>query len=210
MKLRHKIAAIVALVLTSFAMPAPKVSAADDDQYSFTVRNRNVQKITQLLLSEDGRNWGYFDIGKGIPAGKIVKLYWDKSTNNAGCNWYVKAVYADESVSAPARFNFCEDNVAIAFDAPRVRVADDDQYSFTVRNRNVQKITQLLLSEDGRNWGHFDIGKGIPVGKTVKLDWDKSTNNAGCNWYIKAVYADKSVGQAVRFNFCQEDLVIDF
>ena len=52
--------------------------------------------------------------------------------------------------------------------------------------------------------------KGIDVGQTVKLDWDKSTNSAGCKWFIKAVYKDKSVGDAVKFDFCQEDLVIDF
>ncbi|MGE5215050.1 MAG: hypothetical protein ACM3NN_15325 [Nitrospirota bacterium] len=115
MKLRHEIAAIVAVVLTSFAMLAPQVGAADDDQYSFTVRNHNVQKITELLASEDGKNWGHFDIGKGIPVGKTVKVEWDKSTNNAGCNWYIKAVYADQSVGAPVRFNFCEEDLVIDF-----------------------------------------------------------------------------------------------
>lgn len=44
----------------------------------------------------------------------------------------------------------------------------------------------------------------------MKLNWDKSTNKLGCKWYLKAVYADKSVGEAVRFDFCEEDLVIDF
>lgn len=38
----------------------------------------------------------------------------------------------------------------------------------------------------------------------------KSTNKMGCDWYIKAVYADKSVSEAVKFDFCEEDLLISF
>jgi hypothetical protein len=87
---------------------------------------------------------------------------------------------------------------------------DDDQYTFKVHNANVQRITKLLASEDGKDYANFDIGKGIDVGETVRLNWDKSTNKSGCKWYLKAVYADKSVGEAVKFDFCEEDLVIDF
>ena len=39
--------------------------------------------------------------------------------------------------------------------------ADDDQYTFKVHNGNVQRITKLLASEDGKNYINFDIGKGI-------------------------------------------------
>lgn len=84
------------------------------------------------------------------------------------------------------------------------------QYAFKVRNANVQRITKLLTSEDGKKYLEFDIGRGIDVGETVTLNWDKSTNKSGCEWYLKAVYADKSVGEAVRFNFCEEDLIIEF
>ncbi|MEY2510536.1 MAG: hypothetical protein QOE26_1299 [Verrucomicrobiota bacterium] len=75
---------------------------------------------------------------------------------------------------------------------------------------NVQKITKLLASEDGKTYLDFDIGKGIDVGQTMTLHWDKSTNKSGCEWYLKAVYADKSVGEAVKFDFCAEDLLISF
>ena len=88
--------------------------------------------------------------------------------------------------------------------------ADDAQYSFKVHNGNVQRITKLLVSEDGKDYGRFDIGDGIEVGETVTLNWDKSTNKSGCKWWIKAVYADKSVGDAVKFDFCEEGLIIDF
>ena len=88
--------------------------------------------------------------------------------------------------------------------------SSDDQYTFKVENNNVQKITGLLASEDGQRFTKFDIGKGINVGETVTLNWDESTNNSDCNWWIKAVYADKSVGEAVEVDFCQENLVIAF
>jgi hypothetical protein len=48
------------------------------------------------------------------------------------------------------------------------------------------------------------------VGETRTTTWDKSTNKMGCDWYIKAVYADKSIGDAVKFDFCEEDLLISF
>lgn len=88
--------------------------------------------------------------------------------------------------------------------------ADEDQYTFKVKNANVQRITKILTSEDGKKYLEFDIGKGIDVGEIVTLNWDKSTNKSGCEWYLKAVYADKSVGEAVQFNFCEEDLIIQF
>jgi hypothetical protein len=94
--------------------------------------------------------------------------------------------------------------------ARHVNAADDDQYTFKIHNGNVQRITKLLASEDGKEYFKFDIGQGVDVGETMKLNWDKSTNKSGCKWYIKAVYEDKSVGEAVRFDFCEEDLVIDF
>lgn len=44
----------------------------------------------------------------------------------------------------------------------------------------------------------------------MTLHWDKSTNKSGCEWNLKAVYADKSVGEAVKVDFCEEDLLISF
>ena len=99
---------------------------------------------------------------------------------------------------------------SLAMPARQVNAADDDQYTFKVHNAYKERITKLLASEDGKDYIAFDIGKGIDVGETVTLNWDKSTNKSGCKWYLKAVYADKSVGEAVRFDFCEEDLVIDF
>ncbi len=85
-------------------------------EYSFIVHNKTDTRITKILVSEDGKTYGYFDIGKGIGAGKKVTLAWDKSTNNESCHQWVKAVYADGDESEPARFNFCEDELEIEFE----------------------------------------------------------------------------------------------
>ena len=90
------------------------------------------------------------------------------------------------------------------------RAEDDDQYTFEVHNVNKEKIVRLLASEDGKEYAKFDIGKGIEPGETVTLNWNKSTNNSNCEWFIKAVYADDTMSEPAEVDFCQEDLVIDF
>jgi|SRR6516225_853889 hypothetical protein len=97
----------------------------------------------------------------------------------------------------------------VAF-APRA-TAGDEEYSFKVHNTTKDKITKLLASEDGEKYGSFDVGsKGIPAGETVTLKWDKSTNDSSCNWYIKAVFDDGSETPAKKFDFCEEDLELEF
>lgn len=88
--------------------------------------------------------------------------------------------------------------------------AADEEYSFKVHNKTEQKIKQVLVSEDKKTWGKFDIGSGIAKGKTVKLVWDKSTNKEGCKQWVKAVYADGEESEPAKFDFCEEDLEIEF
>lgn len=90
-------------------------ATAAESEYSFKVHNNTRTKITKLLVSEDKKEWGYFDIGSGIAAGENMMLVWDSSTNNEGCNQYVKAAYADGSESEEAKFNFCEANLELEF-----------------------------------------------------------------------------------------------
>jgi hypothetical protein len=95
--------------------------------------------------------------------------------------------------------------------APLPRATAEDEYSFKVTNTTEDKITKLLASEDGETYGNFELSKkGIPPGKTVTLTWDKSTNNKGCKWYLKAVFEDGSESPAKRFDFCEADLEIEF
>lgn len=100
----------IAFVLMSFT-----ASYAQDSEFSFKVYNRTDTTIVKLLVSEDGKKYGYFDIGKGIGAGKSMTLVWDKSTDTENCVQFFKAVYADKSESAPVKFDFCEDELELEF-----------------------------------------------------------------------------------------------
>jgi hypothetical protein len=89
--------------------------------------------------------------------------------------------------------------------------AEDEEYTFKVHNTTKDTITKLLASEDGKEWGSFDVGKeGIGPDETVTLKWDKSTNKSDCKWFIKAVFEDGSKTPAKKFDFCEEDLELDF
>lgn len=84
-------------------------------EFSFTATNTTRSTVTEILVSEDKSEWGYFDIGSGIKPGKTVNLVWDQSTNSENCTQWVKASYADGSESEPAKFDFCEDGLEIDF-----------------------------------------------------------------------------------------------
>lgn len=107
MKFKHFVIA-AALVLMS-------VSAFAED-YSFTVTNNTDTKIKKILVSEDGEEYGFFNIGNGINPGKTVTLVWHSSTEGENCEQYFKAVFANDEESEPQKFDFCEEEVAIEFE----------------------------------------------------------------------------------------------
>ena len=90
-------------------------SAFATEEYSFKVANTTNMTITKILVSEDGKTWNSFNIGKGIPAGKTMKLVWATNTNDQGCKQQIKAVWSDKSEAAPTVFDFCEKNLEIEF-----------------------------------------------------------------------------------------------
>ena len=210
---------------TTFATDTPKVFAMFK-----TVGAQNGDKIRGVWIAEN--------VGSAAPANSKIDektltmegdtedgaLSLSKPTKGWPAGKYRLEIYANDKLATTVKFTIEAMEKAEKRDAAEKtekaakktekeseESADDDQYTFTVRNHNVQRITKLLASEDGKNYSKFDLGKeGIDVGETMKLNWDKSTNKSGCKWYIKAVYADKSVGDAVQFDFCEEDLVIDF
>ncbi|KXG87471.1 hypothetical protein [Agrobacterium bohemicum] len=94
---------------------AGMITSAKADDYSFTATNTTGSAITKVLVSENKKEWGYFDIGRGINPGKTANLEWDQSTNSESCTQWVKAAYADGSESEPAKFDFCEDGLEINF-----------------------------------------------------------------------------------------------
>lgn len=97
--------------------------------------------------------------------------------------------------------------LVIAFFAPLVQGED---YSFKVHNNTKETITKLLVSEDGKTYGYFDIGSGIKAGETETLTWDESTNGESCHQWFKAVWDSGEEGKPVKFDFCEEGLILEF
>ncbi len=97
--------------------------------------------------------------------------------------------------------------VVVAFFSP---VALGEDYSFKVHNNTEDKITKLLVSEDGNTYGYFDIGDGIEPGDTETLVWDKSTDSQSCKQWFKAVWEDGEEGKPVKFDFCEKGLTLEF
>jgi len=83
-------------------------------------------------------------------------------------------------------------------------------YRFKVHNNTGTAIKKILVSEDGEEFGFFDIGKGIKPGATVELVWDSSTDSESCEQYFKAVFANNEESEAVQFDFCEEDVTLEF
>lgn len=116
MKIARPFKSLIVLGLAALALAASPLPSVAADEYAFKVHNKTEQKIKQVLVSEDKKKWGKFDIGSGIDTGATVKLVWDKSTDDEACKQWVKAVYADGSESKPAKFDFCEEDLEIEFE----------------------------------------------------------------------------------------------
>lgn len=91
-----------------------------------------------------------------------------------------------------------------------VSYAQDSEYSFKVYNKTNSTIKKLFVAEPGKKYKYFDIGSGIAPGKSMTLVWSKSTDNEACVQWVKAVYADKSESQPVKFDFCEENVEMEF
>lgn len=108
MKNITRIALVVSLLSISLAAFA--------EDYTFKVTNNTDTKITKILVSQDGEEYGFFNIGSGIKPGQTVELVWDSSTNGESCDQFFKAVFAGGEESEAAEFNFCESEVALEFE----------------------------------------------------------------------------------------------
>lgn len=91
---------------------------------------------------------------------------------------------------------------ALSFVAAQAQAADE--WHFVVSNKTSSKIVKLQVSEDKSAWGDFDVGGGIGPGKTETMVWDHSTDNEGCDQWIRAKFADGSTSEASQQNFCQD------
>lgn len=81
---------------------------AQAEQFYFKVQNSANVAIKELNVSQDQKDWGYFDVGTGIAAGTTEKLIWDKSTDNEACEQWIRAVFTDGSKSPASKMDFCQ------------------------------------------------------------------------------------------------------
>jgi hypothetical protein len=100
--------------------------------------------------------------------------------------------------------------IAIALLLVATTAFADDSYTFEVKNNTDQAIKKILVSEDGEEFGQFNIGKGIAAGASAKLVWDSSTDEESCTQYFKAVFANGEESEAIKFDFCEDELVLEF
>lgn len=99
---------VASLVSATLALAAFSPAQAEENLY-FYVKNRADSRIVKLQVSENRKNWGDFDIGRGIAPGQKVKLIWDPSTDDESCKQWIRAKFADGSTSDPSKFDFCDD-----------------------------------------------------------------------------------------------------
>ena len=100
--------------------------------------------------------------------------------------------------------------VALVLMSGTLSFAKSYEYKFKVHNNTKQDIKKLQVSEDGKKWGDFDIGSGIKAGATEELVWDKSTDSEKCEQYFKVQFADDDWSDAVKFDFCEKGLILEF
>lgn len=98
----------------------------------------------------------------------------------------------------------------LALQLPFAAQAEEEQYTFKVLNKTNTMITELLVSEDGKTWSKFDLGGGVAPSAEATMAWDKSTNNQNCKQQVKAHYKDGSQSAASEFDFCEDDLELEF
>jgi hypothetical protein len=98
--------------------------------------------------------------------------------------------------------------VLMSFTVSYARTPAD--YPFKIYNNTEHTITKIFVSEDGDNYAPFEIGYGIVPGATAALFWDESTNGASCRQYFRVVFDDGSQSEPVRFDFCENGLVLQF
>ena len=101
----------IALSLMSFSV----IHAKSTNDYKFKVHNNTKHTIKKVLVSEDGKTYGFFNIGDGIEAGATEELVWDKSTDAGNCEWHLKAVFDNDEESEPVAFDFCEKGLTLEF-----------------------------------------------------------------------------------------------
>lgn len=100
---------------TETTAPANTEKPSAESNYKFKVTNTTDETIVKLMASEDGKSYGFFDIGSPLEPGKTIELVWDKKTDNSDCEWFFTAEFKGGEKSKPVKFDFCEDNLELEF-----------------------------------------------------------------------------------------------
>jgi hypothetical protein len=187
---------IFALFKTNGAKDGDKIRGvwiADDVGDAAPAKTRIDEKTVTLEGDTDDGDFSLSKPTKGWPKGQ-----------------YHLDIYVNDELATTVKFSIGSTKAA-AKEKKKEEAASDEEYSFKVHNTTSDRIKKLLASEDGENYGSFDVGRaGIAPGQTMTLKWDKSTNKSSCEWFIKAVFEDGSETDAKKFDFCEEDLELEF
>ena len=105
-------------------------------------------------------------------------------------------------MSTKIRLNVALVCAVLGFAAMQAHAADE--WHFVVSNKTSSKIVKLQVSEDKSEWGDFDVGSGIAPGATETMIWDHSTDNEGCEQWMRAKFADGTSSPASKQDFCQD------
>lgn len=98
----------LAAVCAAIVLPCA-YAGAKSGQWHFVVANKTESVIKKLQVSVDKKEWGDFDIGRGIAAGATETLEWDSSTDDEPCEQWIRAKFDDGTASPPSKQDFCRD-----------------------------------------------------------------------------------------------------
>jgi hypothetical protein len=77
------------------------------EEYKFSIHNNSDVAISQVLVSEDGKEWGYFTLESNIAPKTEGEMVWGEHTNHEACSQWIKIGFEDGSVTEPKKFDFC-------------------------------------------------------------------------------------------------------
>ncbi|MDB9515074.1 hypothetical protein PN499_28120 [Kamptonema animale CS-326] len=86
------------------------------EEFRFTIQNNSDVAVSQVLVSEDGETWGYFNLDSNIAPDTEGEMVWGEHTNHEACSQWIKIGYVDGTITEPAKFDFCENPTLVVED----------------------------------------------------------------------------------------------
>lgn len=106
----------VATAGTALSLASIFANPVKAEEYKFTVQNNTDTAISQVLVSEDGETWGYFNLDSNIAPDTEGEMVWGEHTNHEACSQWIKIGYVDGTITEPAKFDFCENPTLVVED----------------------------------------------------------------------------------------------